>query len=785
MLRPLLLLLPLALSAFPLRFEASPSGDSFTVRHAVLRRHAVEFAGGTRMTLPGGSMHMPVAGAAAGSVSYLERRDPSKWRLHVPQYACVMYREVYPGIDLVFHDASGRLEYDFRLQPGADPSAIRVRFDSLDGVRLEGGELVAGSLRQHRPVAFQDTPDGRRVVAVRYRLRGTEVTFSLDAYDRSLPLVIDPVLSYATYADASGAEVGSSVAVDSTGNAFLAGTTDSANFPPKPAGTAARGFVGKLDAAGANFTSMVVIAGASIDGMALDSAGNPVVTGSVSDLAQFPGATPAGYQAGTSGGFIARFTQDATGFKLAFIATFAASPGAIALDPKDFIYVTGAAGPSFRTTAGVVQGAPSGGIGDAFALKLSADGARAVYATFVGGSREDAARAIAVDSGGEAYITGDTASANFPVTPGSLQPAFGGRVIDPFTGAVFGDAFVAKLDAGAASLVFSTYLGGKAPDVAYGIALDKDNNAYVTGSTQSADFATTQGALQTKYAGGTPVTEAADPAGDSFLVKLTANGVRLWSTFLGGSARDIAEAVTVDSSGDAIVTGATDSPDFPFTVGALAGCRTGGPWLASVDSAGAKLLASTSLPGSGLEEPHALARDPQGEFYIAGDATSRAFLSTPGAAQTAYGGGDTDAFVAKVDLGAPSRMAVSCVLNAASFQPGNFNPFPLFTVAPGEIISLFGAGLGPEQGAVGQPAGGVFPKTLAGTQVLFDGVAAPLLYAGSNQINAIVPYGVKSPATQMTLQRGGISDGPCPLPVAAAVPGFSRRTPPASGKRRC
>ena len=211
---------------------------------------------------------------------------------------------------------------------------------------------------------------------------------------------------------------------------------------------------------------------------------------------------------------------------------------------------------------------------DAFVLKLSDDGARALYATFLGGKAEDAARAIAVNAGGEAYIAGDTASSDFPTTPGALQTAFGGRVVDPFTGSVFGDAFVAKLDAAAANLVFSTYLGGTAPDVAYGIALDKDNNAYVTGSTQSAAFATTEGVVQPKYAGGSPLSEP-DPSGDAFLVKVTANGARLWSTFLGGSLRDIAEAVKVDAAGNAVVAGATDSADFPRTAGALAGCRTG------------------------------------------------------------------------------------------------------------------------------------------------------------------------------------------------------------------
>jgi uncharacterized protein (TIGR03437 family) len=249
--------------------------------------------------------------------------------------------------------------------------------------------------------------------------------------------------------------------------------------------------------------------------------------------------------------------------------------------------------------------------------------------------------------------------------------------------------------------------------------------------------------------------------------------VRVWSTFLGGSGRDLAEAVAVDGAGNVVVAGATDSADFPRTAGALSGCRTGGPWVAQLDSAGAKVPVSTSLPGMGLDEPHALALDSKGIVYLAGDATSRVFFNTPGTAQTAYGGGDSDAFAARLDLSAPSRLLVACVVNAASYEAGNFSSFPTGTVSPGEVVSLFGIGLGPDPPVIAQPASGAsYPTILGGTQVMFDGVPAPMWYVGPTQINAIVPYGIQSPVTQMTVQRGGASDGPRALPVAPAVPGI-------------
>jgi uncharacterized protein (TIGR03437 family) len=778
MLRFLLVFLPLSLSALPLRFELNqgqyPPSVLFAARGVAFTTAGARFPGGTRMTLAGGRTVVPQAGAPTGRISYLVGPDRAGWRFGVPQYGEIRYREVYPGIDLLFHDSAGKLEYDFRLGPGADPTAIRLRFRGAGRAALDGEDLVAGSLRHHRPVAFQESAAGRRAVAVRYCLHDGEVRFELGPYDRALPLVIDPVLSYATYAGGSGAETGSAIAVDAAGNAYLAGTTDSPNFPAfkVAAFAAAHAFLVKLDGPGANFTSTVVIGGATIDGIALDSTGNPVVTGSITDATQFPGATPGAYQAGATG-FVARFTQGASGFKLAFVSTFAATPAAVALDPKDFIFVAGAAGAGFLTTAGALQAAFAGGTTDGFVLKLSTDGARALYATYLGGKAEDAARAIAVNSGGEAYIAGDTASADFRITPGAAQSTFGGRVVDGFMGEAYGDAFAAKLDAAGANLVFSTYLGGTAPDIAYGIALDKDGNAYVTGSTQSADFPTTAGTVQPKYAGGTPASQP-DPSGDAFIARFSVNGARVWSTFLGGSARDIAEAIAVDGAGNVVVAGASDSGDFPRTGGALSGCRSGGPWVAQLDNAGARLLVSTSLPGTaGLDEPHALALDSKGIVYLAGDVTSRVFFATPAAAQQAYGGGGADAFAARLDLSAPSRLSVACVVNAASFEAGNFANYPLGTVAPGEIVSLFGIGVGPDQPVIAQPVpGSAYPTLLGGTRVLFDGVPAPLLYVAANQVNAVVPYGIKSPVTEMTVERGGISDGPRPLPVAPAVPGI-------------
>ena len=707
-----------------------------------------------------------------GRSNYFIGPDPARWRAGIPHFAGLCYRAVYPGIDLLFHGAPAGFEYDFTVAPGADPGAIRVRFRGASRVALEGDDLVvrggAAELRHHRPVVYQESAGARRYVTARYRLRGGAVSFELGPYDRTRALVIDPVLTWAAYVGGSDADSSLALAVDSAGNPILAGSTLSGDFPGTRGGlkpSIMAGFVAKLDARTSSLLFATYIAGAAgtgLTGVALDAAGNIVVTGTGAFA-----ATSGAYQTPNATGFVAKLGPN--GDKLLFASAFTAAPEALALDSKDNIYVTGEAVSGFQTTAGVVQPAYKGGTcsssftgsgpcPDAFVLKLSADGAKALYATYLGGSYEDGGHAIAVDPLGQAYIGGDTASQDFPVTPGAAQSKFGGRVQG------WGDAFVAKIDPNGANLIYATWLGGAAPDVALGIAIDANGNAYLAGETQSDNFPVTQGAFRTKYGGGTPIADGPDPAGDAFAAKFSVSGALLWSTYLGGAGRDTAAAVTVDRDGNVYVAGSTESADFPKTAGAVPSCRTvGGPFVTKLDPNGAKVLQSTGASGMGFDQAFAMALDSPSKsspnVYLAGETSSRVFFSTGVAAQKTYGGGDSDAFVAKFDLNSPTGLFVACVLNGASFQPGNASFFPLGTVAPGEIVSVFGVGLGPDQPALAQPSSsGLVSTRLGGTQVLFDGVAAPLLYVGPNQINAVVPYGVRAPVTQITVQRGGTSD---------------------------
>ena len=571
-------------------------------------------------------------------------------------------------------------------------------------------------------------------------------------------------LTFATYQGGSGDESASSVALDSSGNVYLAGTTDSTSFPSPS--TAGGGFVVKLNSGGQR-QAAVLLAGVAINGIALDSSGNVVVAGTMpaGTLAPSKGA----YSASNPTGFAAKLNSTLT--QILWTATFSASPAALAVDSTGAVYVTGSAVAGFVTTPGVVQPANAGGI-DAFVLKLSADGSTAVYATFLGGSEEDTATAIAVDSAGQVYITGATASADFPLA-NPAQKSFGGRI--SYFSEWYGDAFLAKLDAKGANLLYSTYLGGTAPDQGNAIAVDANGNAYVAGGTESASFLAgpATGTYQTTYAG--PAADPANPfpSGDAFLAQFSSAGALQWYTYLGGSGYDGAFAIALDTAGDIYLAGYTGSTDFPKAGIQVHDCHIGErPFLAELDPQGAKLLMTTDVGGMGADEAYAMALDSAHSIvYLAGDAASQVFFATPGAAQTTFGGGDSDAFVARIDLSVQPSLVVSCVLNGASFMAGNTSPFPTGAVAPGEIVSLFGLGLGPTAAADLQltPADTV-ATTLGGAKVLFDGVPAPLLYSASGQVNAVVPYEVASPVTQMTVESGGLSYGPIPMPVIAAVP---------------
>jgi hypothetical protein len=588
-----------------------------------------------------------------GKVNYLIGSDPAKWKTNIPTYGAIYYKNVYPGIDMKFYGTNSELEYDLIVSPGADPSGIRLSYKGIERLSLtSSGELEIalkrGSLFQRKPHVYQMI-DGKKVEAEgKFLLAGgTTYGFTVAAYDKKYALVIDPVLAYSTYLGGTSNDASYAVAVDSTGHAYVTGTTRSAGFPVttgafQTAHAADGGgfdvFVTKLSPSGDSLIYSTYLGGNGFfdigNGIAVDSTGHAYVTGATQS-SNFPVTAGAFQTVYGGGGFYDVFVTKIgpNGDSLVYSTYIGGATedygAAIALDPLGSAYVTGRTlGNDFPVTAGAYQ-VFSRGVWDAFVTKLSPSGDSLVYSTYLGGGSWDYGNGIALDASNNAYVTGYTQSANFPVTAGAFQILSGGGH----------DAFITKLAPNGDSLIYSTYLGGAGEDHGNGIALDASDNAYVTGYTASANFPVTGGALQTVRAGNK----------DAFVAKLgTAGDSLVYSTYLGGTGDDFGNGIALDASDNVYVTGYTASANFPVTAGAFQGTLGGSNdvFLTGLGPNGDSLVYSTYLGGTGDDQAFGIALDAEGSVYLTGLSTSTSFPVTTGSFQ-ATSGGSYDAFVAR------------------------------------------------------------------------------------------------------------------------------------------
>jgi hypothetical protein len=621
--------------------------------------------------------------------NYFIGSDPGKWHRNVPRFAGVKYANVYPGIDVVYHGNQRQLEYDFLVAPGADPAAIELTFRNSRKLTVNtAGDLVVSlgdsEWIDRAPVIYQETEGRRHVVAGRYVLLGkNRVGFSVATYDQKKSLVIDPVLSYSTYLGGSAFDDAFGVAVDASGNAYIAGYTSSLNFPisSHASQTNSAGgfdaFVCKLNADGSALVYCTYLGGSSDDlglGIAIDSAGNAYVTGNTGSF-DFPttsGAVQTTYGGGFSDAFVSKL--NAAGSELIYSTYLGGNDleegFGIAVDALGNAYITGDTNSlNFPTTSGAFQTVAGGG-GDSFVTKLNSDGSALVYSTYLGGNEFDTSRGLAVDSSGNTYVEGSTVSLNFPTTPGALQTNFGGGSSDDF---------VSKLNTAGSGLIYSTYLGGNDFESGFGLAIDGAGNAYVTGVTGSANFPTTSGAFQTMLRG----------VDDVFVSKLNAEGSALiYSTYLGGSAGEFANSLALDDKGGAYVTGFTGSNDFPTTPGAFQNVYGDGGdvFVSRLNTEGSALTYSTYLGGTGADFGGGIAVDSEGSVYVTGVTNSANFPTSAGALQTTFGGGTNDAFVSKLKIGGIpfSSFNGKLALNSAN---GSFDLNASFTLGTGGNIN--------------------------------------------------------------------------------------------------
>jgi len=645
-------------------------------------------AGVLRMSLPGANVQPRITGLEElpGKVNYFIGDDPAQWRTNVPTYAKVRYESVYPGIDLVYYGNQRQFEYDFVVAPGADPRAITLAFEVPDNLAVDPqGDLVFnvadGELRLRKPLVYQEVHGSRQLVAASYVLRSKDrIGVQVAAYDRARPLIIDPVLVYSTYLGGSGADLARGIAADkvTAGIVYVTGDTISTDFPTKTPYQSTIGkstttdcFITKIDTRNNGASSLVYstyLGGSGNDqcfGIAVDGSGSAYVTGQTSST-NFPGSALSKSK-GSVDVFVVKLNptgssiSPALGGYSVFLGGSSADAGfAIAVDSANQAYVTGKTTSKDFPVVGGFQAAPGvlGGdpLGDAFITKLNAAGTAIVYSTYLGGSGADQGQGIAVDRAGVAYVTGNTASP-FPsfLTKNAFQLTPGGG----------GDAFVAKVDttkSGLASLLYSSYLGGAGADYGWGIATD-GISAYVTGQTASSN-------LFLILAPPLYFDNQLSGPSDAFVARIDTNSSGQASvaflTYLGGSGDDVGTAIAVDAVGDAYVTGQTggfpQGSGFP-TSNAFQQMYGGGSGDAFVvrlntfASGPAALVYGSYLGGSGADQGLGIALDPSpsGDGYVAGSTSStsaplpnRPFPTTPGGFQTTYGGGTTDAFVARI-----------------------------------------------------------------------------------------------------------------------------------------
>lgn len=664
-----------------------------------------------RMRLVGANRHAVARGEdkLPGRTNYFIGKDRAKWHTNVPTFSRVEYNGVYPGVNLAYHGSQGQLEYDLIVAPWADPNSISIQFDGASVGIDSAGDLVlhsdGGEVRFHRPVTYQSAHDNegtgarnRRLVDSRFVLRGKNgIGFELGPYDHSRPLVIDPVLVYSTYLGGSFPDQPLAVAMDATGAAYVTGITCSADFPvtsgayqkshdgaggacPASQNSFEDAFVTKFNSAGTALVYSTYIGGSASDrgyDIAVDASGDAYISGQ----------TQSGDYPTTSGAFITSCPGPGGGCNTGFVtklnpkgsalvySTYLGGNGnmgatGIALNSSGEAYVTGSTDGNYPTTAGAYQVSnprAGAGLSPVFAV-LNASGTVCVYCTFFGGTKGSSynpgsqAFGVAIDSKGNAYITGWTDSPDFPTTTGSFQTKCG---TDGNCNSLW-DAYVAKLNpaqSGTASLVYSTFLGGSGTDIGFGIAVDSSGDAYITGTTganvnsqfsgsplPSKDFPTTAGAFQ-KTCPGTCTFDSA------WVTKLNALGTALvYSTYLGGGNGNTDAgafgSVALDSARNAYVTGSTSATNFP-TQSPIQGTNRGGQfdaYVAKLNPGGSALLFSTYLGGSGLDEAFSLALDKFANMYVTGITSSTNFPHTPAAFQTACPGSCTyyHGFVSKI-----------------------------------------------------------------------------------------------------------------------------------------
>jgi hypothetical protein len=557
----------------------------FTPRQAVLRSGKKD----VRLSFVGANPAARLEGTQPmrSTTNLYLGNDSSKWRHAIPNFGRLEVPGLYRGIDLAYYGNAGELEYDLTVNPGADPGRIRLRLAGKDASVNRQGDLVAGLIQKH-PVAYQVGADGsRQSVTSSYRKNADgSYGFQLGAYDRSRALVIDPVVTVAQYFSGSYSDIAYAVGHDANGLIYVGGNTFSPDLPL--VGSSYQTTLGGVE----NLFFAVI---------------NPTLPASSQII------------------YVTYIGGDETDIM-----------NAMTVDSKGNVYMTGTTTSGTFPQVNAAQPAMGGDTGapDAFVLQMSPT-QTLTYSTFFGGSEADSGQAIAVASNGWIWVAGDTQSTDFPNTGGFQASLIGAQ-----------NMFVAGFDpanTGAATKIYSIYIGGTHWDEAYGIAWAPDGTIWLAGGTYSPDIWIQGNAYQGLYGGD----------GDAYIAHINpglgANAL-LYASFLGGSSIDEATSLVLDPSGNVILSGYTLSPNFPVTSSAFQTTYGGNTdaFVSVLDTVKGQLVYSTYFGGAEPDAPMDLKEDSSGVLYLCGYTESAGLPSTSNALQAAYDG-SIDAFGLKLD----------------------------------------------------------------------------------------------------------------------------------------
>lgn len=615
------------------------------------------------------------SGRLPGHHNYIIGNDPAKWGMNAALYRGAHIANLYDGISAEFYLDNGMPRYDLIVQPGADPAQIRMKVEGAGEVIVsqEGVLTMAtslGTLEQRDLYAYQVVEGVKQQVTCRFIVEaGNSVRFDVGNYDRTRPLVVDPLIWSSSIA---GYDKGYSVAVDGSGSAFVAGSSESPDYPVTTGpydisyNDNIDAVVTKMNETGSALVYSTFIGGNGEDeayGIAIDAGGNACITGTTksSDYPVTAGSYDVSYN-GQSDVFVTKLNSAGN---LLIYSTFVGGKAlddakCIALDADGSAFITGLTSTKiytpdleYPTTVGAYDTSPGSNF-DVFVTKLNPNGSALLYSTFIGGTRTERGESIAVDAAGNAYVTGIAISttgfsSDYPTTPGAYDT----------TPDKDYDIFVTKLNPNGSGLVYSTFIAGNRSEYGIGIAVDGGFNAYVTGYTESSNYPTTPGAYDRSQGGGTA----------AFVTKLNPTGSGLvYSTFLGSGS---GQGIAIDASGNAFIAGETSSPNFPTTPGSydtsFNSAQDGFVIKLSADAS--TLLYSTFLGGSSFDSPFDIAIDPGGNAYVTGYTGSPDYPVTPGAYDLLLGS-PADGFVTKLNV-TGGALAYSTFLGGEGKDPNS------------------------------------------------------------------------------------------------------------------